>query len=486
MLRTLFKWSKVLLHPRYLRILQIEAAMQSGKLDEAATIAAVAMAKYPRDVLVLTACMQVHAALEDWDKVITAGRHIDPTARVSAEVLLDAAKCLELAGGFAEAERIYRHLIEHQRNWPAALTLGYRKSRQGDADAAALLICDAILFGGKCAWPVAIPIIRDIETETAEACRQKLLAGQPNTEQPGIYYKLLSLFDERLGDSDQSFANMRTATQRDFAARHDAALSSEAASSKDDQPILRPRFLIIGAMKCGTTTLQNLIEQHPRSLRPLEKEIQFFQFPHLKDQWYLEHFPRLPANSGRFVGEASPGYYLFDVIERIEEVLPDVRLLFIQRDPALRAISHLRHNHRHGLSTNSVETVIKGVDQLEETLLGDPEHAEQHLLNLIFRGQRHNVFLVLGLYELLMRRWHQAFGPQRLKIIRLEDLQQSPQCVMDGVFKFLGVETTAVSLMRENRGDYVDTDLKTQNVLQRLRQFYERIDSALSTGTSGH
>ena len=45
-------------------------------------------------------------------------------------------------------------------------------------------------------------------------------------------------------------------------------------------------------------------------------------------------------------GEASPGYYTFDIVDRVKQMLPETKIAFIRRNPVERAISHYFHNRR--------------------------------------------------------------------------------------------------------------------------------------------
>lgn len=115
---------------------------------------------------------------------------------------------------------------------------------------------------------------------------------------------------------------------------------------------LGPDFIIIGAMKAGTTTLFRWLEEHPGCDMPDVKEPEFF----INDQqWetgpsrYISLFDR---PTGMISGEASAGYTDPSVAnlaaERIAEIVPDVKLVFVARDPIARLRSHYRHEVQRG------------------------------------------------------------------------------------------------------------------------------------------
>lgn len=110
-----------------------------------------------------------------------------------------------------------------------------------------------------------------------------------------------------------------------------------------------PDFLIIGAPKCGTTSLYGYLVQHPSVLPAMCKEVRFFdQFSHKPLGWYRGHFPtrwavrRAEKDVGGRVltGEATPTYLMLDVAPgRAYDVAPEAKLIAVLRNPVDRAYS---------------------------------------------------------------------------------------------------------------------------------------------------
>ena len=114
---------------------------------------------------------------------------------------------------------------------------------------------------------------------------------------------------------------------------------------------MRPNFLIIGAGKCGTTSLWSLLGRHPEICVSWSKEPSFFSIDeHYARGW--EWYESLFRGSGRerAVGEASNSYSAVGIhprtVERIARDLPGVRLIYIVRDPFLRAESDWMEGQR--------------------------------------------------------------------------------------------------------------------------------------------
>ena len=111
-----------------------------------------------------------------------------------------------------------------------------------------------------------------------------------------------------------------------------------------------PGCIIIGGMKCGTTSLFRYLGNHPRVAPCKQKEPAFFA----KNNWRrgVEWYQRLFPDDDRIKLEASTNYTKFpnfgQVPERMAEVIPDARLVYIVRHPVDRLQSELIHNVRAG------------------------------------------------------------------------------------------------------------------------------------------
>jgi len=141
---------------------------------------------------------------------------------------------------------------------------------------------------------------------------------------------------------------------------------------------LEPSFLVVGAQRCGTTSLHRLISGHP-GVAPsaLHKGVHYFDMAYDKGPaWYRGHFPlAAPARLRRgrlpITGESSP-YYMFHPLApaRIAADLPGVKLIALLRDPVDRAYSAYTHELARGFET---ETFDRALDLEEERLAGEVE-----------------------------------------------------------------------------------------------------------------
>ena len=146
----------------------------------------------------------------------------------------------------------------------------------------------------------------------------------------------------------------------------DRVLRRAPALPADDVEGPLPTFLTIGTMKGGTSALHSYLAEHPQVGMSKPKETDFFSRPDHGGHdlaWYRSRF----SGSGPQFGESSTNYtkrHLFDgVVDRMQPVLPDVRLIFLARDPIERAVSHFLHNVAKGrISSDEFSTYFDDLD----------------------------------------------------------------------------------------------------------------------------
>jgi hypothetical protein len=125
-----------------------------------------------------------------------------------------------------------------------------------------------------------------------------------------------------------------------------------------------PTFLCVGAQKSGTTSLQDILIQHPNIYLPKIKETHFFDNGELNYDkgvaWYSsEYFS--DALDKRILGEISTNYMFLDYIpKRIHDTLgPDTKLIFMLRNPVNRAYSQFMMNRQNFFETKTFEEALK-------------------------------------------------------------------------------------------------------------------------------
>lgn len=123
-----------------------------------------------------------------------------------------------------------------------------------------------------------------------------------------------------------------------------------------------PSLVILGAMKCGTSSLYRYISSHPNVVPSSIKETDFFKTDDDFNKG-LDWYKSLFTGNGNFAFEASPNYtkqHIYPgVPARMHSVLPKTKLIYVLRDPIERAVSHYVHNYSHGRESRQFSDAIR-------------------------------------------------------------------------------------------------------------------------------
>jgi len=176
-----------------------------------------------------------------------------------------------------------------------------------------------------------------------------------------------------------------------------------------------PDYVIIGAQKCGTTSLDLNLAKHPFIHKALMQEVHFFDYNHHKGEgWYRRHFhthaqsdaSKRDRGERLWTGESSP-YYIFHPCcpSRVRAMCPDVKLIAILRNPADRAYSHFHHERRYGWDDRSIENAF---DWERERAMLEREIPKMEADERYFSwAHRHESYLSRGMYAEQIEKWHE-------------------------------------------------------------------------------
>jgi hypothetical protein len=194
----------------------------------------------------------------------------------------------------------------------------------------------------------------------------------------------------------------------------------------------RPNLFLVGSMKCGTTSLHNMLDAHPGIFmsRTLKEPAWFAGTNSGKSlSWYLDLFAA--AKEERFVGESSTDYTkaprLGPVAGKIRDFSPDARIIYIMRDPFARAVSHYWWEVEFSAEGRSFPDAMKASREIAD----------------------------VGNYAMQIAPYVEAFGRGGVLALTMEALTADPGKTMDQVLAFLGLERAGEAppaLVHKNRG----------------------------------
>lgn len=176
-----------------------------------------------------------------------------------------------------------------------------------------------------------------------------------------------------------------------------------------------PTFLVIGAMKCGTTSLHHYLSLHPEIGMTAEKEVSFFVAERTWERgqdWYRAWFS--PDDPVR--GDASPSYAAprFEGVPgRIHALVPDVKLVYLVRDPIDRSVAHYTHKRWEGAETRPFPEAVRDP---EAPYVGSSRYAAQ------------------------IDRFLPYFEPEAILVVDQDDLRDRRRETLRRVFAFIGAD----------------------------------------------
>jgi hypothetical protein len=247
---------------------------------------------------------------------------------------------------------------------------------------------------------------------------------------------------------------------------------------------LEPGFIVIGAQRCGTTSLFHALTAHPQVVRPaFHKGINYFDLNyHRGADWYRGHFPiaeparlRAARYGGPVAFEAS-GYYLYHpfAIDRLARDLPAVKLVAMVRDPVERAFSAYKHEYARGFERESFERAL----ELEDSRLAGEVSRMSDAPTYESFSHRHHSYRHRGHYAEQLQRVFRHFPREQVHVIDSEAYFSQPAAVYRRLLEFLGLWSfEPADFRRRNARPGPPMESKTRHTLE---QYYAHHDERLA------
>src|SRR6266481_6234048 len=206
-----------------------------------------------------------------------------------------------------------------------------------------------------------------------------------------------------------------------------------------------PDFLCVGAQKAGTSWVYRQLEPHPDFWMPPVKELHYldqlnrtkrFHTPRCGDARDTSFLESMESLRGRFYldlesygllfchkgpllsGDISPAYSTLndEIIERVVDGFPNVKVIFLARDPVERAWSQLSMGTRLGM--------------INPFNITDPEEVVRNLLN--------PGVLIRSYPSKIVARWRRYVRPENFRVYFFDDLKESAAELRQSILLFLG------------------------------------------------
>ena len=234
-----------------------------------------------------------------------------------------------------------------------------------------------------------------------------------------------------------------------------------------------PDFLIIGAAKSGTTSLYEYLIQHPSIAPAVGKEVYFFDKKYSKGiNWYKSFFPfkinkifsEKFDNKKFLTGEATPRYlYHPHTPKRVFDIIPQVKLIVLLRNPIDRAYSHYQMEVAVGNEELSFEDAI---DNEENRIRDDMKKMESNE-NFYSVNFYRKSYLTRGIYVNQLKRWFEYFPKEQFFILKSEDFYSKTPEAYNQVLDFLNLSKFELDSFKPyKKRKYSTFSLETRKKLQ--------------------
>lgn len=194
-----------------------------------------------------------------------------------------------------------------------------------------------------------------------------------------------------------------------------------------------PNLLCVGAQKAGTSTLANILAEHPDIFIPPGKEVHFFDNHELYargPEWYRSEFA---ASGGeRYIADFTPDYLHLDYApQRVRDLCgPDAKILISLRQPVSRAVSQFHFYHQ------------LGVEKRDDVEVALAEDSGQIAPDLFVSWHEPAHYIVRSRYSAGVKAYQDLFGAENVLIVLFERLidEESRAEELLRIYDFLDIE----------------------------------------------
>ena len=216
-------------------------------------------------------------------------------------------------------------------------------------------------------------------------------------------------------------------------------------------------FMIIGAMKSGTSTLAEILSMHPEVCFCQEKEPHFFS---KTSDWKanLEDYKNLyNPQEEQICGEASTTYTCYpefnkNIWDDLYKFNPKLKLIYIMRDPVERIVSHYMHNYLRSYTSESLEKAVLS----------------------------QSTYINRTRYFVHIRPYLDIFGKEQVLLLTFEELMANKKMTLNKIADFLNIDRAkfydfenvhANKSVGETKPDVRIDNFRKSNIVNPLKPF---------------
>lgn len=248
-----------------------------------------------------------------------------------------------------------------------------------------------------------------------------------------------------------------------------------------------PDYLIIGTARSASTSLYQYLIQHSSVIPALTKQLHFFDTYYSRGiEWYKVCLPykwtkfyREKILKTKFVtGEATPHYMIHPLAsKRVFEIIPNVKLIVILRNPVDRAYSHYQTEFQNKNETLSFEDAISDEPHRSEIEFEKLKNDE----NYISKDYPHRAYLTSGIYIDQLKRWMEYFPREQFLILKSEDFATQTSSIFNETLKFLGLpefELTEYEKIHSRNYEKMNPDTR-KKLIEYFKPYNEQLHALL-------
>jgi len=252
-----------------------------------------------------------------------------------------------------------------------------------------------------------------------------------------------------------------------------------------------PNFLIIGFVKCGTTSMYQYLIKHPNVYAPTGKEIDYFDRLYARGiNWYKNKFPfrtkkffvQKLLKKDFITGEATPRYIEHPhALKRIKNTLPHTKFIVLLRNPIDRAYSHYNQNLHLDYEFRSFEDALTHEqERIKGRFIKMQQNEHYYSWDYDLYG-----YLEHGMYVNKLEIWLREFPREQFLFIQTEEFLKNTETIYRQALEFLNLSPLKINdykryKEREYKNSKIDTALR-KKLVEYFKPHNEKLYELLGT-----